>query len=113
MKSSTQTLPGGSKKYAVNESAVRYTLRDNAFTETANGNFKYERTLSRQAMDKKSPKLKISISKDLSDFTLSTVTANGMKKIDLYKQEERKEAREFAEYILEDLVANGVLEIVQ
>lgn len=113
MKSNTQTLPGDNKKYAVAESAVRYTLRDNAFIETRNGNFQFERTLSKQPMDKKSPKLKITISKDLSELTISTVVANGMKKIDLFKNDERQESREFAIYVLDDLVANGVLEIVK
>lgn len=109
MKSNVQTLPGGTVKYAVSDSAVRYTLRDNAFTETRNGNFQYERTLSKQVVDKKSPKLKITISKDLSVFTMNTVTANGLKKIDLFKTNERQEAREFAEFILKDFIENGVL----
>lgn len=112
MKSNTQQLPGGTTKYAVADTAVRYTLRDNAFTETRNGNFQYERTLSKQVMDKKSPKLKISVSKDLSNLTINTVTANGLKKIDLFKTNDRKEARDFAEYVLEDLINNGVLEKV-
>lgn len=112
MKSNTQSLPGGTVKYAVSDSAVRYTLRDNAFTETRNGNFQYERTLSKKVMDKKSPKLKITISRDLSEFTMNTVTANGLKKIDLFKSDERQESREFAEFILEDFIENGVLEKV-
>lgn len=109
MKSNVQSLPGGQDKFAVSDQAVRYTLRDNAFRETKNGNFQYERPLSKLVMDKSAPKLKIAISKDLSDLTLNTVTANGMKKIDLYKNDQRKEARDFAEYILADLVENGVL----
>ncbi len=113
MKSNTQSLPGGTTRYGISDQAVRYTLRDNAFAITRNGNFQYERPLSKQVMDKKAPRLKISVSKDLTDLTISTVTPNGLKKIDLYKNDQRQDARLFAEQILDDLVANRVLEKVE
>lgn len=113
MKSNTQHLPGGETNYAVADSAVRYTLKDNGFTETRNGNFQFERVLSKKAMDKKAPKLKINVSKDLSDLTINTVVANGLRKIDLYKSDERTDERQFAEFVLQALVDNKVLEIVE
>lgn len=112
MKSNTEHLPGGTTHYAVSDLAVRYTLKDNGFVETKNGNFQFERVLSKQVMDKKAPKLKIAISKDLSDLTINTVVANGLRKIDLYKTDDRVDQREFAEFILQALVENNVLDIV-
>ncbi|GEN49735.1 hypothetical protein [Alkalibacterium pelagium] len=105
-------LLGSNTHYSVNEEAKRYTLKDNGFMETKNGSFQYERTLSIHAVDKKAPKLKIVISKDLSELKLSAVTANGLKKIDLYKSDQLSDERTFAENILKSLVEGKVLTVV-
>lgn len=103
------SLLGSNQSFSVNEEAKRYTLRDNGFTETKNGSFQYERVLSTHAMDKKAPKLKITISKDIDELKISAVTPNGLKKIDLYKSQELKKEREFAENILLGLIEGKVL----
>lgn len=110
MRSNKASLPGSQIEYIVNDQAKRYTMRDNAFSETKNGNFQYQRTLSTLPTDKTAPKLKITVSKDFSDLKISTVTSNGMKKIDLYKKETQKNAREIAEYVLSSLVKENVLQ---
>ncbi|GAB2487052.1 DUF1831 domain-containing protein [Alkalibacterium psychrotolerans] len=103
------SLLGSNQSYRVSDEAKRYTLRDNGFTETKNGSFQYERVLSTHAMDKKSPKLKITISKDIDELKISAVTPNGLKKIDLYKNKELQKEREFAENILLSLIEGKVL----
>lgn len=108
----TDHLPGSKDTYKVAAEAKRYTLRDSAFTETKNGSFQYERPLTTVISDKTAPKLKVTISKEISELKLTTVNAKGLKKVDLYKTEGLKEAREFAEHILASLVEAGVLEKV-
>lgn len=108
----TDTLPGSTVQYKVYPNAKRYTLRDNAFTETKNGSFQYERPLTTIISDKTAPKIKITVSKDITELKLSTVNAKGLKKVDLYKSDGLKDARDFAEHILQNLVEEGVLEKV-
>lgn len=110
---SADTLMGSSTSYQVHPDAKRYTLRDNGFIETKNGNFQYERVLATMIADKTAPKIKITISKDISQLKLSSVSANGLKKVDLYKNDTQKEAREFAEHVLKTLVQQGVLQKVE
>ncbi|EXJ22812.1 hypothetical protein ADIAL_1663 [Alkalibacterium sp. AK22] len=102
-------LPGGKDYYKVNPEAKRYTLRDNGFTESKNGSFHYERILSMHSGDKTAPRLKIIISRAIDELKLSTVTANGLKKIDLYKSEQLTEEKQFAENIIQTLVEGNVL----
>jgi len=111
MRSNKETLPGGQVKYTVNDQAKRYTMKDNGFSESKNGNFQYKRSLSMNPADKIAPKLKISVSKDFSELKISTVTSNGIKKINLYTNENQKSARELAEYVLNSLVEESVLQL--
>ncbi|PRY83908.1 DUF1831 domain-containing protein [Alkalibacterium olivapovliticus] len=109
----TDSLLGSETRYAVSDEAKRYTLRDNGFLETKNGAFQYERTLSIHAVDKKAPKLKIVISKEIDELKVSAVTSNGLKKIDLYKSDQLEKERAFAENVLLTLVEGHVLKIVK
>ena len=56
-------------------------MRDNAFIETKNGNFQYERILSYTTRLKISAYIKVTISKDFSKLKLSAVASNGIKKL--------------------------------
>lgn len=102
-------LLGSDTYYSVHDNAKRYTLRDNGFLENKNGSFHYERVLSLHSQDKKVPRLKIIISEDVDELKISAVTANGLKKIDLYKSNQMEEERRFAEGILSSLVNANVL----
>lgn len=103
------SLPGANKKYQLHPNVKRYTLLDHGFTETKNGNFQYERALSKQAMDQSAPKMKLTVSKNFDRLRMSTVAASGMKKVNLYQGNQLEEAREMAEFYLGYLVENGVL----
>ncbi|MER2064022.1 MAG: hypothetical protein ABS873_05180 [Alkalibacterium sp.] len=105
-------LLGSEDYYAVHEEAKRYTLRDNGFLESKNGSFQYERVLSLHSQDKKVPKLKLVISKEIDELKLSAVTSNGLKKVDLYKSDQMEEERKFAEGIIASLVEANVLKKV-
>lgn len=111
-RSNEASLQGSKQRYRVHPDAKRYTLRDNAFLETKNGNFQFERVLSTQAGAKTAPKLKITVSKDFTNLKLLTVAPNGIKKINLYTNDQMKEARELAEFYLDNFVDENVLEKV-
>lgn len=108
MQSNKAHLPGSNQEYVISDNAKRYTLKDNFFTETRNGNFQYERSLSK-VPNKQAPVLKIQINKTLDELKISSVNAKGLKVIDLYKNESFNDYREFAEFLLQDLVENNVL----
>lgn len=108
--SNETSLTGSQQKYRIHPDAKRYTMRDNAFTETKNGNFQYERVLSTKPGNQSAPKLKMTVSKDFTNLKMSSVAANGVRKIDLYANEEMKEARELAEFYLKTFVEEGILE---
>ncbi len=103
-------LTGSPKKYRVHPDAKRYTMRDNAFIETKNKNFQYERVLSTKPGLKTAPKLKVTVSNDFSNLKISSVAANGVKKVNLYENEQLKEARGLAEFYLDNFVQEGILE---
>ena len=108
--SNVTSLPGSDKKYQVHPAAKRYTMRDNAFTETKNGNFQYERVLSTKLGSKTASRLKITVSKDFTKLTISTVASNGVRKVDLYANDQLAEERELAEFYLNNFVQEGVLQ---
>lgn len=111
-KSNEASLLGSKQKYRVHPEAKRYTLRDNAFLETKNGNFQFERILSTKPGVTTAPKLKVTVSKDFTNLKLLTVAPNGIKKVNLYVNDQMKEARELAEFYLDNFVQENVLEKV-
>ena len=110
--SNVTALTGSEQKYRVHPDAKRYTMRDNAFLETKNGNFQYERVLSTKPGSKTAPKLKVTVSKDFMNLKMSSVAGNGVKKVDLYANDQMKEARELAEFYLNTFIQEGILEAV-
>lgn len=112
VQSNEASLQGSTEKYRIHPDAKRYTLRDNAFTETKNGNFQFERNLTAHTGVKATPILKISISKDFKKLTILSVAANGIRKVNLFANEQMAEARELAEFYLESFVTEKVLEKV-
>ncbi len=108
--SNEASIEGSKVQYRVHPDAKRYTLRDNAFTETPNGNFQYERSLTTQGDTMTAPKLRITITKNFKRLRILSVAPNGIKKVNLYASEDMKEARELAEFYLEDFVKENVLE---
>lgn len=108
--SNAASLDGSKVEYRVHPDAKRYTLRDNGFVETQNGNFQYERSLTTHGNLTSAPKLRITITKNFDKLRILSVAPNGIKKVNLYANEEMKEARELAEFYLADFVKENVLE---
>lgn len=103
------SLPGSSVSYELHSEVKRYTLLDNGFLETKNGNYQYERTLSKQASDQTAPHLKLTVGKNLDRLRMSVVTAKGLKKVNLYKENQFEEERALAEFYLDNFVNEKVL----
>lgn len=101
-------LQGAPDSYRLSSTVKKYTLRDNGFEPTKNGNFQFNRNL--ELGSGPSPKLKMTVTSDLSKFTLSAVTANGLREINLYKGETFADARKRAEQVLTGFVEAGILE---
>lgn len=110
--SNEASLEGSEVKYRIHPDSKRYTLRDNAFTETKNGNFQYERSLSNLGSATNAPKLRITIDKNFKRLRILSVASNGIKKVNLYSNEGMKDERDLAEFYLEDFVKENVLEKV-
>ncbi|MDN6731335.1 MAG: DUF1831 domain-containing protein [Atopostipes suicloacalis] len=110
--SNKASLEGHSTEYRIHPEAKRYTLRDNAFTESKNGNFQYERKLTAQGTASNVPILRVTINKNFDKLRILTLAPNGIRKINLYENEEMKEAQELAEFYLTDFVKEKVLEKV-
>lgn len=103
-------LLGSKDKYKVNAEAKRYTLKDHGFIENKNGSYVYERTLSRVITDSVAPKLKITISKNLSELKIVTVSNNGLKKVDIHRDKNHEQARMMVDVILQTFIEENVLE---
>ena len=101
-------LEGSREYYQIAASIKKYTLRDNGFIETKNSNFQFLRDL--EVGNPNSTKLKVTIDKELRTVKLTAVTANGLRSVNLYKNEHLKEARERANYILASFVEANILE---
>lgn len=108
----TAGLQGSDHSYQVHPDAKRYTLRDNGFEETSSGNFQYIRPLDVDPSNKQGIKLKVVISKDLSELKISTTTSNGLRTVNIYKGDVFAVTREKAQFILDNFAERGVLEQV-
>lgn len=106
------SLKGSTKKYLLNSEVKRYTLRDHGFTETKSGNFQLIRSLDTVVGSKQGVMLKVTVTKDLSSFKMSTTTANGLKSVDVYGNKAMLALRDNLEYILDGLVSENILEEV-
>lgn len=102
-------IKGYNKSFAVSPKCKKYTLRDNGFEETKTGSFQLVRYLDVIGSTKKNVRLKIGVSKDLTELKISTTTANGLTAIDLYKMTNNEMIIEKFEFTLEGLVDRDVL----
>ena len=93
----TAAVEGSTVFYKVHPSAKRYTLKDNGFTETKSGNFQ----------------LKITITADLKELKMSITTANGLKPMNIFKNEQHEMSKEKYFFLMDGLISRGVLEKVE
>lgn len=100
-------LPGLNRTFEVSSEARPYTLRDNGFVNTKPGNFLYERTLETNAGAK--VVLKVTIDKNLKNLKISTVTPNGLSKVDINKLADNQMVVEKIAFIFNGFVDRNCL----
>lgn len=107
--STTITITGWQKQFAISPKCKRYTLIDNGFTETKAGNFQLVRQLDAIGDVKRNIQLKLTVSKDLKTLKYTVVSANGLSTVDLYKMKNNTMIVEKFEFLIEGLVDRDVL----
>lgn len=103
------TVNGLNKTYSISPKCKKYTLRDNGFEEQKNGSFQLVRSLDTFGIKNKSARVKVTVSKEITELKISTTTANGLNTIDLYKMSNNDMVIEKFEFILDGLVDRDVL----
>lgn len=101
------TLLGFDRTFKVSPECRPYTLRDNGFTNTKQGNFEYRRPLdseSRQGLV-----LKVMVDKNLKGIKISTVTDKGFKTVDVSKLDNNAMVVEKVNFIFDGFVDRNVL----
>lgn len=106
---SKATVEGCSIFYKVNPSAKKYTLKDNGFTETKSGNFQLIRPLDATPQSKEGFKLKITIAADLQTLKMSITTANGLKSMNIFKNEQHELSQEKFYFLMDGMISRDVL----
>lgn len=106
---------GSPVSYRLSEGIKRYTLRDVGFLETKQGNFQYIRPLDPTPQMKTGLQLKITIAKDFSGLKMSVVGQNGMKAVDIFKDDsdKGKMIQEKFQFYMNGLIQRQCLDIVE
>ncbi|AQP54702.1 cysteine desulfurase [Vagococcus penaei] len=104
------TIEGSQEYYKISTTARPYSFKDYGFKETKAGNFQLVRALDLNPRNTQSPKLKITIAKDLKTLKMSLTTANGLKALNIFKGANQEEKQKQFAYIMADLIEHGCLE---
>lgn len=104
------TVEGCPQFYEINSKAKAYTFKDYGFTETSSGNLQLSRPLDLNPGVRQSPKLKVTVARDLQTLKMSITTANGLKVMNIFKSETNKDKQEQFYHIMEDMIAFECLE---
>ena len=104
----TATVLGAATQYRIAPEAKKYTLRDNGFTKTNGGNFQLIRGLEATPQSKEGFKLKITVAKDLQTFKMSITTANGLKAVNIFKDEQHKMLQEKFYFLMDGFISRGL-----
>lgn len=104
----TATVEGAAATYSLAPEAKRYTLRDNGFKETKSGNFQFITPLQATPQSKEGFKLKITVDKDIESFKMSITTANGLKAINIFKDEKHQLLQEKFYFLMDGMIDRGL-----
>ncbi|CAK8054084.1 cysteine desulfurase [Eupransor demetentiae] len=106
------TMPGDAT-YRLNPNIKQFALLDLGFLKNNAGAFVLHRALEPDKLLDQSIKLKITVSKDLSGFKMSTVSAGDTARVDINANPNAAEMNELYHYFLDELIQRQVLEKVQ
>ncbi|MDR1521942.1 MAG: DUF1831 domain-containing protein [Streptococcaceae bacterium] len=103
------TVSGSKYFYRLADNVKRFTLRDSGFLETKAGNFQFLRPIEKTPQAKNGFMLKITVAKDLKSLKLAVTSKDGMRTVNLFKDEKNKMIQDKFYFLLDGLVERGVL----
>lgn len=108
--SETAKVLGAKTAYRLSPQIKRYTLMDTGFMKTKNGNFQLERALDPNSPFNAAIKLRVVVGKDLDKLSMAVTTANGLRAVDIFKDDKTAANAEQYQFIIENLVERQVIE---
>lgn len=103
-------LKGDNQRYRLSSSIKKYALRDVGFSVSKTGKFEMERSLDPNSPYNQGFKFKMIVDPDLKKFKMATVTANGMREVDVHKGKDVETHLEQLNYILANLLERQIIE---
>lgn len=107
--SKTAQANGDQQTYQISEGIKRYTLKDLGFIETKAGNFSLDRSLDPNSPYNAGYKFKMMVSKDLAGFRMAITTGNGLKKVNIFKDDATADSVEQYNFIINNLIDRDVI----
>ncbi|KRL14198.1 DUF1831 domain-containing protein [Schleiferilactobacillus perolens] len=109
----TAKVMGDSVAYKLAPGIKRYALMDVGFTESRNGNFQFDRSLSTEGPYSPSFRIKVTIAKDFSGLQMTVTDVSGMRAVNIFQKQETKGAVEQYHFIIDNLIQRDILEAVE
>lgn len=106
------TIMGCPVFYKVSPKAKKYTFRDNGFVETNSGNLQLIRPLDATPQSNQGFKLKITVAADLKTLKMSVTTANGMRALDIFKNDKFAMNQEKFYFLMDGMIDRDCFEKV-
>lgn len=101
------TLPGFNRTFELHPNCKPYTLRDNGFENTKGGNFMYKRPMDSES--RHGFVLKVTVDKAMTGLSISTVSHNGLKNIQVMDLANNAMIVEKINFIFDGFVDRGVM----
>ncbi|APT19115.1 hypothetical protein FC62_GL000306 [Amylolactobacillus amylotrophicus DSM 20534] len=111
-KSKPVSINGDTRKFAISDEIKRYSMIDLGFKETNNKNFLYDHPLYNESPYNATMKFKVTVNAEMNHLTMVITDKTGLQKVNIFKNENLKPARELLEYMLRDLMEKQVIEEV-
>lgn len=109
----TVEINGDTRKFTLRPDLKLYALIDAGFVKTAKGNFNYEHPLYNDSPYNAPTKLKMTIDKEMSHLTMVVTDRNGLKKVNIFKNQQLAPTVELLDYILKDLEERNIIVAVK
>ena len=109
----TVEINGDTRKFTLSTDLKLYALIDAGFVKTAKGNFNYEHPLYNDSPYNAPTKLKMTIDKEMSHLTMVVTDRNGLKKVNIFKNQQLAPTVELLDYILKDLEERNIIVAVK